>query len=172
MASLLGRPLAEGTGASLIYSTAPKNRQGTVSWVQRAYTHTYTQIHIGRDAHIQFICTHIFKIYDDEIMYFGFKPRCNNRNTSCFCLMLMVLSLCPPLAMPQQVRTELSLVSGVEQARQLSVTPQTYSLCFSLVSHHPRGHFLPLILGIPFLLSWRKVLNSLVACPSLPYLFQ
>lgn len=55
--------------------------------------------------------------------------------------MLMMLPFLPPLAMPQQVQTELSPVSGVEQARQLSVTHPTYSLCFSLSFPPPKRAF-------------------------------
>lgn len=43
--------------------------------------------------------------------------------------------------MPQQVQTELSSMSGVEQARQLSVTPPAYSLCFSLGFPPPERTF-------------------------------
>ncbi len=75
MDSLLCRPLAEGTGASLIYSTAPKNRQGTVSWVQREYTHIHTNIHTQAGMHTYSTYAHTFsQMYDDEIIHFGSKP--------------------------------------------------------------------------------------------------
>lgn len=62
-----------------------------------------------------------------RLKYWG-KNKKKNRNSSSASVDLMIVSF---LAVLQQVQTDVYPVSGVEQARQLSVTPPIYSLCFS-----------------------------------------
>lgn len=54
----------------------------------------------------------------------------------------------------QQVQIKVSPVSGLNKPEKYHLHLQHTASLSHYVSHNPRGHFLSLILGIPFLLSW------------------
>lgn len=125
------------------------------------FTHTRT----GWHAPFQLTFTRILRAFDGETLYSASKPGGkNNRHTSCSCVMIMMLSFCAP---PCCNKFKLNFLPcwGLSKPDSYRLHLRHTASVSLWVSHHPRGRFLLLISGIPFLLSWRNVLNSLVACP-------
>lgn len=130
---LLPRELVLAWFTGLLQRKSRKPHRGFTESAQRMHRqagwHAYCTVNTHTSIH-----THTYILFSKWFMMercmsgWGIEVKKKNRNSSSASVDLMIVSF---LAMLQQVQTDVYPVSGAEQARQLSVTPPTYSLCFS-----------------------------------------
>lgn len=131
---LLPRELVLAWFTGLLQRKSRKPHRGFTESAQRMHRqagwHAYRTVntHTSIHTHTYILFSkmiHAGKMYV-RVKYWGKKKK--KRNSRSASVDLMIVSF---LAVLQQVQTDVYPVSGVEQARQLSVTPRTYSRCFS-----------------------------------------